>query len=476
MAGTQETNTTKFRSIEEAVFGTTPASGFWSELRITSQTAKHKKDTVKSNEIQPGGNVVNLIQVGQSAEGDMQFEFTANTFNRFIEGALRTSFGLVDGGEYRLSGTDLDAATADDSYNRAAGSFVTEGFIVNQWVRITGFANAVNNGYHKLSAVAALKLTAAGLNLTTEASGPGRTITGYRGVVAGEVDLDAATADDSFNRTVGSFITDGFKVGQWVMTYGFADPANAGPHLITALTALKMTVAGSNLVNEAAGPNRAIIGKMARNGTKKRSYSMEEEFPGIPAFIAYSGMRVATWVLTVTAKALITGSFSFMGKKGTPGGATAVVSGNVAANTNTPVNGATNVGNIMEAGVALATGLRQIVLNVANNLRNIDQIGSLTPVEINAGFCDVTGSVEAYFETLALYNKFYNHTSTSLHWRVTDVDGNMMMITLPKVQFSEGDPTVGGVNQDVVIPLPFVAIYDPTTDCSIQVDILPAAA
>lgn len=47
------------------------------------------------------------------------------------------------------TGTDISAAASDDSFN--ASSTVFTGFLADQWVLVSGFANAANNGWFQLS-------------------------------------------------------------------------------------------------------------------------------------------------------------------------------------------------------------------------------------------------------------------------------------------------------------------------------------
>jgi hypothetical protein len=469
----QETNKTKLRLIVEAVFGTTPATGWWQELRVTGQGLRHKKDTVVSNEIQSSRMVVDVFQVGQSAEGDLQFELSYGSYDRLIEGALASTFGT--GTTFALSGFALEAVAATDKFVRVSGSWITDGFVVNQWIKAAGFSNGANNGYHKVTAVTALELTCGASSLVDEASAAGRTITGVQGPVCSLVSLEAVAATDKFVRAAGSWITDGFVVGMWIRSGGFADPANNGLHKITAVTATDLTCGGSALVDEASAAGRTILARMARNGSTKRSFSVEEEFPDVASFVKYIGMRISQWQMTVTAKQIVTGSFSFMGQKGVSAGATAVSTGNVSGNSNVVFNASNNVGTILEGGAALATALRSIQFSLNNNPREVVQIGSLTPADINYGTCQITGTIEAYFDGLTLYEKFLNHTSSSLSFRLTDSAGNIMIVTIPKVYYMEGDPGVPGVNQDVMVSLPFTAVRDVTTDCVIQVDLLPAS-
>ena len=61
--------------------------------------------------------------------------------------------------------------------------------------------------------------------------------------------ISAASGTNTYTRTVGSWIADGFQVGQQINVAGFANGGNNGPKTITAINVLSITVS-SALVNE----------------------------------------------------------------------------------------------------------------------------------------------------------------------------------------------------------------------------------
>ena len=69
--------------------------------------------------------------------------------------------------------------------------------------------------------------------------------------LAGQTVTVAATGK-TFTRSAGSFITDGFAVGDEVTWAGFSTSGNNGPNIITTLTATVMTCAAASLTDESA--------------------------------------------------------------------------------------------------------------------------------------------------------------------------------------------------------------------------------
>ena len=190
-------------------------------------------------------------------------------------------------------------STSPELLTRDAGSFLTEGFAVNQTVTLGGSAS--NNGALTVTAVTALVMTVAE-TITPEGSQTDLTLTAsvevpygldlatdyYVGVVdddtytlhTNQVDarnvsnavdvalpfmtlLTSVVIDDgppgTFTRTVGSWITDGFQVGEDIIVAGSA--SNDGDYTPTVVTALVLTVADT-LTSEAAQTDLVISAQL----------------------------------------------------------------------------------------------------------------------------------------------------------------------------------------------------------------------
>jgi len=53
---------------------------------------------------------------------------------------------------------------------------------------------------------------------------------------------------------------------------------------------------------------------------------------------------------------------------------------------------------------------------------------------------------------------------------ITVKNNQGFVVTLPRVTYTSGSPTAGAQNQDVMVPLSFMASIDTTTNCQIQFD------
>lgn len=261
-----------------------------------------------------------------------------------------------------------------------------------------------------------------------------------------------------------------FTVGAWVRVKSASQAANNGIFKITAKTSTTLTIANSAGVAEATS-TATVSQKTMRNGTTKQSLLIEKQYEDLTTnFVNFRGMRVAGLSLSMQAEAIVTGTVRFMGKSGNL--ATATVSGSLTApSANDSMTASLNVGSIVEGGVALSTALKSITLDLNNNPRALTGIGKSSAIGVNLGSIALTGRVEAYFEDQALLTKVYNHTSSSLEFRLTDPQGNVFVITLAQLKFS-GNPSTPGIDQDVMLPLDYACERQSTDNYMIQIDAL----
>lgn len=173
------------------------------------------------------------------------YETTDGRYGRIlIEGPERYPTAVMQKTRaYMGSPADVDFAASSDTITRDAGSFITEGFLVGQSVTVAGSVS--NNGVKGvLTTVTALVLTlGASPGLTDEANldGADLTITGV-----GPGDIDFAATGNTITRNIGSWITDGFKVGMQVYVDGSSSNDNGGAALgtITTMSATVLTLDG----------------------------------------------------------------------------------------------------------------------------------------------------------------------------------------------------------------------------------------
>lgn len=273
--------------------------------------------------------------------------------------------------------------------------------------------------------------------------------------------------------TAASTVWEGFSIGQAVRVTGAGQAANNAVVAVEDIAANVLTFTGATGTAETTGA-ASVQGRMIRNGTQAFSYFLEADFTDITAVKYFTGMTVDRLRLDIAAERMVTGVFSFLGRRGFAASAT-VASAVVAAPAATvPLSGA-DVIAFSAGGGAIPVRAQSLTLSLANNGRAQAALASKPAVGVGAGSLVVTGTMQAFFETLALYQAFVDHAPTSLSLRLEDTSGNALRITLPRIQATAGNPEATAIDADVFVPLEFTAVRDPATGCTIQLDLLPAS-
>lgn len=141
------------RYVAEATHGVTPATPVFKPIRHVSTTLGLSKESLQSEEIRDDRQIADFRHGAYQVGGDIGIELSYGSFDDLLQATLmgtwtpRATTGLQS----------LSAAVG--SFDRAAGSFITDGFLVNDVVNSSGFATAGNNGRFRVTVVAALSLT-----------------------------------------------------------------------------------------------------------------------------------------------------------------------------------------------------------------------------------------------------------------------------------------------------------------------------
>ena len=204
------------------------------------------------------------------------------------------------------------------------------------------------------------------------------------------------------------------------------------------------------------------------NGVTAQSFTFEEtiDLSGSYAYHRFPGCRIDTMALNFASRKAITGSINIKGLQQML--ATAIISGaTYTAATTTPVETAVNVASLTVAGASAK--VRSLSLNIANNLRGRETVGGLYVDSFGMGMCDVTGTIEAYFESNTLYQSVLDHGGGAVSLTAGGTANKKYTFLLPAVKFLDGAVKLGGKNDDVMVSIPFRAIYDATTAGSIKI-------
>lgn len=281
------------------------------------------------------------------------------------------------------------------------------------------------------------------------------------------------TGSATFTNATGNILLTGAftnaVVGQAIFVAGATNAVNNGWHIITTVTDADNVIVATTLTDEGPTASVNIYSKMVRNGTVKRSYSIEQYFSDTTDSFLFAGQRLGTMNWNAPAGDKVSGSFGFQGTTVTTSGAGSEVGTPTAATTTDVVNATSNVAKILVGGTALSCQVRAVNLSLDNALRNQMAIGNKYPCGIGIGRQNVSGSIEVYFQDLTMYDLMLNHTDVSLEWAFTDAAGNSVHFYIPRAKFASDNPSLDGIDTDIMENLEWQAIADSTGTYQVQI-------
>lgn len=277
----------------------------------------------------------------------------------------------------------------------------------------------------------------------------------------------AANAAGTFTRTGGSYITDGFKIGDVVRVSGYTTTGvanNAKNAIIIALTATVMTLRaldGSAFATKAAGDNVtiAVVGKktfVPQANHARHYYTIEHWFSDVAQSEQFSDCIIGGANISLPATGMAKVEFPIMGLDMQTG---------VAEYFTTPANAATGAivaavnGVLVVNGnvVAVITGLE---IKINGNYSAIGGIvGSNVDPDILPGVVAVDGSVSALFLDATLRDLFLSEGEASIAVALTGsnaANADFIAFNMPRCKFTDAtkDDGKGVLTQT----LPFVAL------------------
>lgn len=262
------------------------------------------------------------------------------------------------------------------------------------------------------------------------------------------ITIAAAGTLYTLTRAAGSWLTDGFYVGNIIRLTGagFA-PANVGNNLLvvglTALVATVVVLSGTPLVAEGpiAAADAAVVGKQSyvpMSGHTDDSYTVEQWFSDIAQSEVYTGLKPSSVALSLPSTGLVTASFGFMGKNLEQTGTTQYFTSPSPTNTEgifASVSGAVIV-NGQPVGLITSADL-----NISRNQEVANVIGSNFAADIFVGRVTATGSLSVYFQDAVFRNYFDDEAKVSIVFALTtgeEKDAEAMSFTMGKVKINSG--------------------------------------
>lgn len=217
-----------------------------------------------------------------------------------------------------------------------------------------------------------------------------------------------------------------------------------------------------------------------QNGTTLKSYTVQKHFQDMTPqqYHMYRGTCVESLNLSMEIGKIVEGSWGLMSFGIDPD--TGIQESQIAGSTfatatsTTPMNAVTNLQDFTIDGVTYSGCISMLKLQIKNNIRAIQCLGSLNPRNMKLGTIEVTGDMEFYFNEGGNYSKFVAGTEFDFSFALEDPAGNRYNFTMPRCKFETGEVVAGGKNTDVMFTAKWRALYDSVSGRVMQLSATPA--
>lgn len=224
------------------------------------------------SELQIADDASNLVtQVNAYETANERFTVARAQIKDRLPDASLSNDRVVMTGSPTLTFTEVGAT--GDQITRSTGSWLADGFVAGDTITVSGSAS--NNVTGTINSLSATVISLDATDLADEAAVPDCTVTAVPTITFAEV----GATGDTITRNRGSWLTDGFRVGDKPVVTGSASNNITAASGITAVTALVMTLDDDDLTAEEIGSTSLTI----TAGTTKAQHvsEMDALFSGI---------------------------------------------------------------------------------------------------------------------------------------------------------------------------------------------------
>ena len=254
-------------------------------------------------------------------------------------------------------------------------------------------------------------------------------------------------SNGTFTRSAGSYLTDGFYIGDIVKFTGWTAPAllnNNHNFMITNLTATVMTATsldGTPVVAKAAGdsvtctlPGKKIWVPIV--GQTRDYYTIEHWFADIAQSELFTDVVITEMAVKMPASGMATLTFAAMGLNVTTAQAQYFTSPAVVVNNGilASVNGVLNINN---TNVGIVTSFDFTVKGNYTAINGV--VGTNVDPDIIPGVLDVSGTVTVLFQDATYRDAFLNETESILAVALTTANlpnSGFSSFVLPRVKYT----------------------------------------
>ena len=281
----------------------------------------------------------------------------------------------------------------------------------------------------------------------------------------------AGSGPYTITRTAGSFLTDGFKVGDVVrITAGSFTAGNLNNNLVvtdigSAPVLTVITLNGSSLTAEGpiAGATIGVVGKKAyapQSSHTDKSFSVEHNYADLDESEVFLGCKPTKISVALPPTGLVTVDIDVMGQDMTTksAGDAPYFSSPTAATTTNLLASVNGVLRMNGAAVANITGLS---LEISSNYSGDAVVGNNKVPFLFAGRILVSGQLTAYFDNVTLRDAFKDETEVDLVGVFSTDNTNaaeFISFVLPRIKLGGSSKNDG--EGGLVQTLPFQALLN----------------
>lgn len=166
-----DANRIRVSLIEEGTFGLTPSSPSFLVLPTTGQSLRDRIGYQRSQTIRSDANIKDLVRLSKSAGGglpcELSFAETTTALYAAIQASLRSGAEVAARTEASATTTNGTSTVTKAAINFTTGDPIEAGDIV----KVSGTSTAAEDGYYKVTTVAATTVTLQGITWTGTSAG-----------------------------------------------------------------------------------------------------------------------------------------------------------------------------------------------------------------------------------------------------------------------------------------------------------------
>lgn len=277
---------------------------------------------------------------------------------------------------------------------------------------------------------------------------------------------------NEITRASGSFVSDGYEVGDIIKVTGYSGSAVTQYRRLSTVAALAISFEGDAL---GEADDAAITVKRdarSKNSTLTPSFTIEVAYLDLQIAEVFTGCVFASADFNLSLGQLATVSFSIEGQSSTrydtnTGTTDQFITGSTfTAAASHPTLDPISLVEIKGGGADYSAS--SIAMTWNNSVRSRKLLGTLGTTSVARGKFVVGGRIGAYFEDFADHEDYAGNQASDLWWVSVDENGRGYAFSYPQTKLSDVEAPVNGSNADITKTVAMTAYKDPTELCTVR--------